>query len=236
MNAELRDEFLERLMDQIRTVMIGDKRYHLPFVGLIPFDAEQNSGLRREIEEAGEILVPIIANKGKSKGADIWVTDGAHRVIHASDLRLDAPPIRYRKFDSDEDERDFVHRVNLERRHLAAAKLEMMRRERVERIAARRKAGESIRAIADAENVSKSQVERDLETAYCPGGGTVEPESGKVTGKDGKKKDRRYRAGLLQGAVSFGVIDQRDWEALSREFVHGRGRKPAVRPPGSMPA
>ena len=28
------------------------------------------------------------------------------------------------------------------------------------------------------------------------------------------RKDRRYRSGLLQGAVSFGVISQKEWKSL----------------------
>jgi len=33
------------------------------------------------------------------------------------------------------------------------------------------------------------------------------------------RKDKRYRKGLLQGAVSFNVISQAEWEKLSAIYV-----------------
>ena len=118
----------------MKVVMIGDTRYHLPYVDLIPFDARQNAALGDEIKAAGEILVPIIANKAKSKGETVWVIDGAHRCIHAAALGLKAPLAKYRKFASDDDEADFVRRVNLHRRHLAPQQLEEEREKRIARI------------------------------------------------------------------------------------------------------
>lgn len=171
----------------MRIVMIGDTRYHLPFIDLIPFDEKQNAALGKEIEEAGEVLVPIIANKAKSTKADIWVTDGAHRCIHAAHFGLNAPPAKYRTFKTEDDEKDFVRRVNLHRRHLTPEQLEEEREKRIARIVELRQQGESLRAIAEAEGVSKSQVERDLEASTVPGG-TVEPKGGKVTGKDGRTR------------------------------------------------
>lgn len=36
------------------------------------------------------------------------------------------------------------------------------------------------------------------------------------------RQDRRYRMGLLQGAVSFGVITQREWERFVWQVNAGR--------------
>ena len=33
------------------------------------------------------------------------------------------------------------------------------------------------------------------------------------------RKDKRYRAGLLQGAVSFGVISQSEWITLRDRYI-----------------
>ena len=36
------------------------------------------------------------------------------------------------------------------------------------------------------------------------------------------RQDKRYRMGLLQGAVSFGVITQREWERFVWQVNAGR--------------
>lgn len=81
-----------------------------------------------------------------------------------------------------------VESLNEHRRHLSQDWLARRRAERVGRVAEKRRGGKSLRTIADEENVSKSQVERDLANASTVPGGTVAPESGKVTGKDGKER------------------------------------------------
>jgi hypothetical protein len=178
------------MADTPKTVIIGDKWYHLPFADLIPFDPEQDAALGREIAEAGEVLVPVIANKGKSTGRQVWVTDGAHRVLHCARLRLDPPPVRYRRFEDEAEELDFVLRVNLHRRHLSPQQLEQERQKRIERVAELRRRGESLRAIAEAEGVSHEQVRRDLQDAVVTGV-TTEPPGGQITTKDGKKRDAK---------------------------------------------
>ena len=34
------------------------------------------------------------------------------------------------------------------------------------------------------------------------------------------RKDKRYRCGLLQGAVSFGVITHAEWQTLTAKYVN----------------
>ena len=36
------------------------------------------------------------------------------------------------------------------------------------------------------------------------------------------RKDKKYRAGLLQGAVSFGIISQAEWIKMRDHFVRCR--------------
>ena len=81
---------------------------------------------------------------------------------------------------------EYVEAVNDERRHETSEE----RQERIASVADRRKAGESLRTIAEAEGISVAQTQRDLEEAEStvPGGGTVEPPDGKVMGKDGRER------------------------------------------------
>lgn len=94
------------------------------------------------------------------------------------------------------DPEEYVEAVNDERRHETSDE----RQERIERIAERRKAGESLRTIAEAEGISEAQTRRDLEAAIsgAPGGGAPEIETKeeppKVTGRDGKKYDAKKPA------------------------------------------
>ncbi len=89
------------------------------------------------------------------------------------------------------DPEQFVETANEHRRHESQQVMERRAEKRRERVAARRKAGESIRTIAEAEGVSKTTVEDDLkeESNTAPGvhPRTGEPENGKVTGRDGKQ-------------------------------------------------
>lgn len=90
----------------------------------------------------------------------------------------------------------YVECVNDERRHETSEE----RQERIGRVAERRKAGESLRAIAEAEGISEAQTRRDLEEANsgAPGEGAPETETKeeppKVTGRDGKKYDAKKPA------------------------------------------
>lgn len=167
----------------MRTVMIGDKRYHLPHLDLIPMSAADDAALGRSIEEYGGAFDPIFASKGKSKGANVWVVDGAHRVIHLERLKLDPPKVIFRAFEDDEEELEFARDANFDRRQMSAGEVERERRARIDRVAERRKQGESLRAIAEAEGVSKTQIDRDLTESTVPPGTVVT-----VTGLDGKKR------------------------------------------------
>jgi hypothetical protein len=87
---------------------------------------------------------------------------------------------------NDDDAREFVRTANEHRRHLTVEWLMRRRAERIERVAAARVEGESLRTIAEAEGVSLGQVQRDLETASTVSGDTVEPANGQVQGRDGR--------------------------------------------------
>ena len=174
----------------VKTVMIGDRRYRLPFLDLIPMSDGDNAALGRAIREAGRVKVPIVCWKEKKSSAEDTVVEGAHRALWAAELKLDTVPVRYESYDSDEEARADCEEMNLDRRHLSPQELEQRRRARVERVAELRRQGMSQRAIAGEVGVSQSQVKRDLEVAVASGDST-EPPGGQITTNDGKKRDAK---------------------------------------------
>lgn len=111
---------------------------------------------------------PIVLFCGK-------ILDGRNRYIACVDA--DVLPLLV-EFPGTEDEaREFVQTANEERRHLAAEWLAARRAERVERVAASRVDGKSLRTIAEEEGVSQSQVRRDIEESLDLGAPPGAPES-----------------------------------------------------------
>lgn len=82
---------------------------------------------------------------------------------------------------------EWVATVNDRRRHESPEQLMHRAEMRRERVAAARAEGQSTRTIAEAEGVSQQTVLRDLEQATDTGV-SVEPQGGKVIGKDGKER------------------------------------------------
>ncbi len=172
-----------------KIVMVGEHRFRLPFIDLIPFEDEQNEDLGASIKEAGEVLVRVVCWKEKATTNEDTVIDGAHRVIWAHKHGLTKVPVDRRSYASEEEASEACEELNDSRRHSPAEQVKKRRAARIERIAERRRHGESLRTIAEEEKVSVAQVKRDLESASTvPGGGTVEPADGKVVGKDKKTR------------------------------------------------
>lgn len=174
-------------MADVKTIMVGERRYKLPFADLIPFEEEQDASLGKAIEEAGRILVPVLCWKERKTASEDTIVDGAHRAKHAARLGLASLPKIYESFDSEDDAKARCEELNLERRHLTTAQQKELRAKRIERVAEMRRKGESTRAIAAAENISHTQVQRDIKEATGTGV-PVEPETGKITGLDDKQK------------------------------------------------
>ncbi len=127
---------------------------------------------------------PIVIFQGK-------ILDGRNRFRAATEIGMKMPPTT--EFTGTEEEaRHFVETANEERRHLPMAWLKRHRKERIERIAAARREGESTRAIAEKEGISQARVRADLEKA-SEQGCSLEPESGTVKGKDGKKRSAKKK-------------------------------------------
>lgn len=115
------------------------------------------------------------------------ILDGRNRQAAAEKAKVEPC---YVEFPGTEDEaREFAQRANEERRHLTREWLDQRRKERIERVTQRRQEGASTRQIAAEEGVTQTQVLRDLKTATETRDVSVEPPDGKVTGRDGKKRD-----------------------------------------------
>jgi hypothetical protein len=129
------------------------------------------------------------------------ILDGRNRYLAAR--AADCEPNVTEFTGDDAAEERLVIRANENRRHLAPGELSGSRRLRLQRISDARKNGESLRTIAENEEISVGQVQRDLETASgVSGGDTPEPEDGKVTGKDGKKQSAKRKKARKTGENS----------------------------------
>ena len=82
----------------------------------------------------------------------------------------------------------FVYRDAYLRKHYTQEAVERKRAERVRRIAAAREQGESIRAIAEREKVSHTQVRRDLAESASSAPASVEGRDGKQYPAEGRRR------------------------------------------------
>lgn len=143
-------------------------------------DAELQA-LADDIKENGQ-QQPIITYKGQ-------ILDGRNRYRACQLADIPCRPQEY--LGSEESIRAFIVSVNEHRRHLTLEWRQGRRQARIERIAQARRAGESLRTIAERERVSLRQVQLDIDAAAGVYPYTPEPESGTITGRDGKSYPAR---------------------------------------------
>jgi ParB-like chromosome segregation protein Spo0J len=147
--------------------------------------------LKASIQAHG-VFFPI---KYRIKETKSQFLDGRNRKRACDELGIKCPTERVSI--PDDEVEDFIDSLNLDRRHLTQHQQDEKRQERIGRVADARKAGESLRTIAAKEGVSTTTVQKDLDHAAGVNGVTVEPESGKVTGKDGRKQSAMKPPGIL---------------------------------------
>ena len=139
-----------------------------------------------------QAMADNMARNGYNPHIPIWlyegkILDGRNRYTAAAIAGVTPTFLTFEGTWEEAEELEDV--LNWHRRHSEEEALKLAREKRVKRIAARRKAGQSQRSIAEAEEISRAQVKRDLKEASTgPGGGPVEPEDGKVKGRDGKTR------------------------------------------------
>jgi hypothetical protein len=181
----------------VRTVKIGERKFRLPFLDLVPFAEDQVADLDASIEEVGAVIVPIVCWKEKHTDEEDTVVDGAHRVLKAAAMKLAKVPISQRSFASEEEASKECKRLNYDRRQATTEQKQEWRADRVKEVVELRTEGQSIRTIAETVGVSVGQVQRDLETASTVSGDTVETPNGKITGKDGKQRAASTKPPIL---------------------------------------
>jgi len=199
----------------VRRVVIGGVSYACPFEPLFrPLSAEEGRTLEESIAENG---VQYRVKVCRTPGWGNTLIDGEHRALITARLKLPCPKDDLGEL-PDELAALLAVELNAGRRQLSPGELEQKRRDRVDRVAAARRAGKSLRAIADEVGVGESQVRRDLEAAAATApGGAVDPEGGTVKGKDGRNRKARRDGGRPKAPRSGGA------KALDAALRHARG-------------
>jgi hypothetical protein len=169
--------------DELPVVRLDGLAYRLPFAHLFrPHTALERERLHASIAERG-VLMRVLTYDSPTHG-NRCVIDGATRLEIAAALGR-AVPIQHRGPLTDEVAHELALTLNADRRHLTPAEQQAVRAERIARVAEARARGESLRTIAEREDISREQVRRDLEDAAGVTGVTpAGPE--RVRGADGK--------------------------------------------------
>jgi hypothetical protein len=176
------------------TITIDGRTFTLLFPDLFrPLTADEWSRHLKSIDRHG-VQNAIVCDEHDG------VIDGGHRLRGSAELGKGIPPVVVRPGLTYEQKKELALSLNADRRQLSDAEIKKLKEQRVERVAAARREGESTRAIAAKEKISDMQVRNDLKDATAKGF-AVDPPGGKVSGKDGKKRPAKRRP------VSFSFLD-----------------------------
>ncbi len=175
-------------MSKRNSVVVEGRTYHLDYKDVIPYEEDDKAALHAGLDEAGKVLVAISVWKEKHTDTEDVVIDGAHRLEYAAQKGYKFKIVQ----DSYPDEEavlDAVKRMNFDRRQTTNGLLLDWRErrntekaERDARIAAAREEGQSLRAIAEKEEVPLATVQRTVEETGA------KPATGKVKGKDNREQ------------------------------------------------
>jgi hypothetical protein len=164
-----------------KTVTVGTRTFTLPFADLLPELSEREMTDLREGIRCNGVITPIIVDEHDG------VIDGAHRVTIAAEVGRTNVPVAVRTGLTHAQKTVLAIKLNSDRRQMSPETIKRLKAERVKRVAAARRQGKSTREIAAEEGISQSQVVADLKAA-TEQGCSVEPQDGRVKGKDGKKR------------------------------------------------
>ena len=157
-----------------------------------PFHPAANIYPLMDESQLADLAETIRVNGLRSRivARDGLILDGRNRYLAIKLLGYATiPPEWQDEIDvADEDIPALIEDLNEHRRHLTPEWLTEHRRLRISRVAEKRREGKSQRQIAEEEGVSRAQVVSDLEHATGQGGCPVEPEGGKVTGRDNRTR------------------------------------------------
>jgi hypothetical protein len=148
---------------------------------------QERSNLERLIEQEqcadGALTVALIGNEK-------ILCDGYNTLAICQEQGVAPSEPRYLPFKDRAAVLEWMDLRQRARRNLTPEQMAENRTERIERVVEARTDGKSIRTIAEEEKVSVATIQRDIEEATVSGD-TVEPEDGKVVGKDKKKRAAR---------------------------------------------
>jgi hypothetical protein len=165
-------------------VRIGKREYRLAYSHLFrPLSADERQRLKESIQSYG-IQMAVMVDEADH------VIDGGHRLEIAAELGLESVPVTIIKDLNAEQKKALALSLNRDRRHLTLKEQKAARLERVQRVAKKRQQGKSLRAIAQEEGVSESQVRQDVGAATAQGC-ALETPKGKIIGLDGKERRAR---------------------------------------------
>ena len=162
----------------IPTVSYRNTEYKLVFHSLFRLLTPAERCRLEDAIDKHEIWMPVLVYDSLKHGPNC-VIDGANRLTIGAAKRKQVP-INHAGQMTDQAAKALAVSLNRDRRHRTPEEQEAAREERIERVAEAREEGLSIRAIAEAEEISPAQVQRDLQAA----GATVPP--GTVTGRDNR--------------------------------------------------
>ncbi len=168
---------------QPEKITIGNRTFTVLFPALVPpLTTDEAAYLATSIAEHG-ILDRVHIDE------DGGIIDGINRLRIAAvqGLAVEDVPFEVHSHLTLPEKEQLALTLNLDRRQLKQEDVGRLRRERIDRVARLRREGKRLRAIAEEEGVSKTQVAEDLKAATVQGC-TVEAIGGKVNGKDGKAR------------------------------------------------
>lgn len=172
----------------MKTICVNGVVYHCPLSARFRRHTDAEREAMRETAAAGGIEYAVKLYYDTTLNLPNCILDGEGRAEIALSCGVRLPTVHVGELTT---EQAYTRALGMNdaRRHEDPEAIRQRRRERIERVAEKRREGKSIRTIAEEEEVSKSQIERDLEEAKSTvPPGTVEPESGTVIGKDGKER------------------------------------------------
>jgi ParB-like chromosome segregation protein Spo0J len=149
----------------MKRVTVCGISYALPFAKLLPPLTEA-----RYAELRADVAVNRVQQAIVTATTRLWgriIVDGGHRALIAEELILDPPVVTLGDI-SEADAKQRCLALNLKRRHMTLDEQQAARQGRIARVGALADQGKTVREIAEIEQVSKSQVGRDLQ--LVPGG------------------------------------------------------------------
>jgi hypothetical protein len=156
---------------------------------LRPLTDDENDGLRIKLMAEGcrEKLLYF------RLGGACYQLDGHHRRRICEGDKIPFEWHQVKSVTSKQEALEWVHEHQVSRRNSTPEEIKHLRLQRLERVAQARQDGKSLRSIADQENISLGQVQRDLVASGVspdtPEATTISTIPETVVGKDGKQYD-----------------------------------------------